>query len=256
MLSLVQPVAAATDFTSGSAEEAGLRIAVEARQREKGFGNFTATVTMTLRNKKGRESQRELRLKIIEVADSGDRTLMVFDNPKDVRGTAFLVHAHKDQQDQQWLYLPALKRVKRINAANQSGSFLGSEFAYEDLATVEVEKFSHRYLGDETCGANTCYAVERIPVSKSSGYSRQVVWFDQEQLRAMQVDYFDRRDKHLKTMTLEDYELHLERFWRASRVTMKNHLTGKSTFMLWSGYDFGTDLKPSDFTKTALKQVR
>ena len=83
-----------------SAEEAGLKIATEARERQKGFGNFTASLTMLLRNKRGQESQRELRLKVIEVEGDGDRTLFVFDRPRDVRGTAFLVHAHKDEPDE------------------------------------------------------------------------------------------------------------------------------------------------------------
>ena len=98
-----------------SAEETGLKIATETRERQKGFGNFTASLTMILRNKRGQESKRELRLKVIEVAGDGDRTMFVFDRPRDVKGTAFLVHAHKDESDEQWLYLPALKRVKRIS---------------------------------------------------------------------------------------------------------------------------------------------
>ena len=173
-----------------SAEEVGLKIATEARERQKGFGNFTASLTMILRNKRGQESQRELRLKVIEVEGDGDRTLFVFDRPRDVRGTAFLVHAHKDESDEQWLYLPALKRVKRISSSKQSGSFMGSEFSYEDLSAVEIEKFTHRHLRDESCGELECTVLERIPLGKDSGYSRQLVWLDQEELRTMQVHFF------------------------------------------------------------------
>ena len=111
---------------------------------------------MILRTKRGQESRREVRLKVIEVEDDGDRTIFVFDRPRDVKGTAFLVHAHKDEPDDQWLYLPALKRVKRISSSKQSGSFMGSEFAYEDMGTSEVEKYAHRYLRDEPCGELTC----------------------------------------------------------------------------------------------------
>ena len=239
-----------------SAEDTGLQIATEARERQKGFGNFTASLTMTLRNKRGQESQRELRLKVIEIEGDGDRTLFVFDRPRDVKGTAFLVHAHKDQPDDQWLYLPALKRVKRISAAKQSGSFMGSEFSYEDLSAIEVEKFTHRYLRDEPCGDLECAVLERIPLSDDSGYSRQVVWFDREALRTMQVHYFDRREDHLKTMTVGNYAQYLDRFWRAGTVAMTNHLTGKSTVLHWTDFEFGTDLDEGDFTKTALKRVR
>jgi len=239
-----------------SAEETGLEIATDARERQKGFGNFTANLTMTLRNKRGQESKRELRLRVIEVEGDGDRTMFVFDRPRDVRGTAFLVHAHKDEPDDQWLYLPALKRVKRISSSKQSGSFMGSEFSYEDLSTVEVEKYTHRYLRDEACGDLQCFVLERVPLSEDSGYSRHLVWLDQEELRTIQVQFFDRRDEHLKTMVVEDYAQYLDRFWRGSTVAMTNHLTGKSTVLNWTDYEFGTDLDEGDFTRTALKRAR
>ena len=248
----VEPSSARAD----SAEEAGLEIATDSRERQKGFGNFTASLTMILRNKRGQESQRELRLKVIEAEGDGDRTLFVFDRPRDVRGTAFLVHAHKDEPDEQWLYLPALKRVKRISSSKQSGSFMGSEFSYEDLGAVEVEKFAHRYLRDEACGDLQCTVLERIPLSEDSGYSRQLVWLDREELRTVQIYFFDRRDEHLKTMVVEDYEKYLDRFWRDGTITMTNHLAGKSTVLNWLDYEFGTDLDLGDFTRTALNRVR
>ena len=165
------------------AEQKGLDIALEARAKKVGFENFTASQVMVLRNKQGRESRRALRVKVMEVEDDGDRSLFVFDEPRDVQGTAFLIHGHKDKADDQWLYLPALKRVKRISSANRSGSFMGSEFAYEDMSPPEVERFTYRYLREEPCGELTCTVVERMPVDAKSGYSRQVVWQDTEELR-------------------------------------------------------------------------
>ena len=118
---------------------------------------------MVLRNKQGQESRRELRVKVLEVAGDGDKSMFVFDQPRNVKGTALLIHAHKEAGDDQWLYLPALKRVKRISTSNRSGSFMGSEFAYEDMGSPEVEKFSYRYLRDESCGDLTCTVSERVP---------------------------------------------------------------------------------------------
>jgi hypothetical protein len=249
-------VAPSAGRAADSPEEQGLKLATEARERQKGFGNFVAGMTMTLRNKRGQESKREVRLKVIEVEGDGDRTLFVFDRPRDVRGTAFLVHAHKEEPDEQWLYLPALKRVKRISSSKQSGSFMGSEFSYEDMGAVEVEKFTHRHLRDEACGDLECAVLERVPISKDSGYSRQLVWLDREELRTMQIQFFDRRDAHLKTMVVEDHQQYLDRFWRAGTITMTNHLTGKGTVLVWQDYEFETDLDLGDFTKTALKRVR
>ncbi len=243
---------------SATPEETGLKIAQDSRAREEGFGNFTAQQTMVLRNKHGQESRRQLRVKVLEVPRDGDKSLFVFDEPRDVQGTALLIHAHahRESADDQWLYLPALKRVKRISSSNRSGSFMGSEFAYEDLTAQVVEKFTYRYLRDEPCGDLICTVSERFPVDKKSGYSRQLVWRDKDALRVWKVQYYDRKDAHLKTLTLENYEQYLDRYWRAGEMTMENHLTGKSTVLTWTDFQFQTDLDDRDFTRTGLKRAR
>ncbi len=241
---------------SETPEEKGLRIARETREKAKGFGNFTASQTMVLRNKQGQESKRQARIKVLEAPGDGDKSLFVFDQPRDVKGTAFLIHAHKDKADDQWLFLPALKRVKRISSSNRSGSFMGSEFAYEDMGSQEVERYTYRYLRDEPCGDATCTVVERFPVTKRSGYRRQVLWQDKDELRLRKVHYFDRKNAHLKTLTLAKFQKYLDRYWQAHEMTMVNHLTGKSTVLTWSDYKYGTKLNERDFTRTGLKRVR
>ena len=128
--------------TTGNAR--GLEIAVEADKRDTGFGDFTAEMVMELRNKQGDVSTRNIRLKTLEVKDDGDKSLSIFDQPADVKGTAFLTFSHAIEPDEQWLYLPALKRVKRINSKNKSGPFMGSEFSYEDIASQEIEKYTYK----------------------------------------------------------------------------------------------------------------
>ena len=241
---------------SGTPEETGLRIARDARAREEGFRDFTAQQVMVLRNKQGRESRRKLRVQVLEVADDGNKSLFIFDEPRDVQGTAFLVHAHRDGADDQWLYLPALRRVKRISSANQSGSFMGSEFAYEDLSPAEVEKFTYRYLREEPCGDLVCTVTERVPVSRGSNYSRHLVWRGRDELRVHKIEYYDRKNAHFKTLTLSDYAQYGGRYWRAGEMTMVSHLTGKSTVVIWSDYRFGTGLEDSDFTQTSLRRAR
>ena len=241
---------------SETPEEKGLKIALEARERGKGFGNFTARQTMVLRNKQGQESRRQVRIKVLEAPGDGDKSLFVFDQPRDVKGTAFLVHAHKDKADDQWLFLPALKRVKRISSSNRSGSFMGSEFAYEDMGAQEVERFAYKYLRDEPCEEATCTVVERFPLDKRSGYRRQVVWQDKDELRVRKIHFFDRKNAHLKTLTLTRFEKHLDRYWQAGVMTMVNHLTGKSTVLTWSDFKYRTKLNERDFTRTGLKRAR
>ncbi len=248
----VPPLAQAQE----DAAEVGRKIEQDAQVRDEGFGNFTAQQAMVLRNKHGQESQRQLRVKILEVPEGGDKSLFVFDEPRDVKGTALLVHAKNEGADDQWLYLPALKRVKRISSSNQSGSFMGSEFAYEDLTAQAVEKFTYKYLRDEPCGDLICTVTERYPTHKKSGYSRQIVWRDKDELRIWKVEYYDRKNAHLKTLTLSNYQQYLECYWRAGEMTMENHLTGKSTVLTWADFQFQTDLDDRDFTQTGLKRAR
>ena len=237
-------------------EQIGLAIAQDARARLEGFGDFTAQQVMVLRNRQGQESRRQLRVRVLEVPDAGDKSLFVFDDPRDVRGTAFLVHAHREDTDDQWLYLPALRRVKRISSANRSGSFMGSEFAYEDMTPPEVEKFTYRYLRDEPCGDSACTVTERVPVDKRSNYRRHLVWHDRDELRIRRVEYYDRKDAHLKTLTVSSYAQYLGGRWWAGEMTMVNHLTGKSTVLTWTDYRFGTGLEDNDFTPTSLRRAR
>ena len=255
-LALVASLGGPPPARSETLEEKGLRIAREARERGKGFGNFTASQTMVLRNKQGQESKRQVRIKVLEAPGDGDKSLFVFDEPRDVKGTAFLIHAHKDKADDQWLYLPALKRVKRISSSNRSGSFMGSEFSYEDLGAQEVEKFTYRFLREESCGDLDCTVVERRPTEKRSGYTRQIVWRDKKELRVWKIEYYDRKNAHLKTLTLAKYDRHLDRYWRAAEMSMVNHLTGKSTVLSWRDFDFRTGLSDRDFSQTNLKRAR
>ena len=237
-------------------EEIGLAIAREANARNDGFGNYTANMTMILRNRQGQESRRQMRFRVLEVEGDGDKSLFVFDQPRDVQGTALLTHGHLAAQDDQWLYLPALKRVKRISSSTRSGSFMGSEFSYEDMSNPEVEKYTYRYLRDEPCGDLICTVNEQVPADRKSSYSRQLVWQDKDHLRTWMVHYYDRKNSHLKTLILADYRQFLDQYWRAAEMTMENHLTGKSTVLSWSDYEFRTDLSASDFSQTALRRVR
>ena len=237
-------------------EERGLAIAVEADKRDNGFGDFTASLVMTLRNKQGEESIRDMRSKTLEVEGDGDKSLTIFDRPQDVKGTALLTFTHKVGSDDQWLYLPALKRVKRIASNNKSGPFMGSEFAYEDISSQEVEKYTYKYLRDEQLDGEDMFVLERYPVDKKSGYTRQVVWMDKSEYRVQKIDYYDRKNSLLKTLTFSDYNKYLDKFWRAGTMDMINHQTGKSTRLSWSDYQFGTGLTTRDFDRNSLKRAR
>ena len=237
-------------------EEKGLAIAEEMDRRDRGWKDQRADLVMTLRNRQGQESRRALRISTLEVDGDGDKSLTVFGSPRDVKGTAFLSFTHATKPDDQWLYLPALKRVKRISSRNKSGSFMGSEFAYEDISSQEVEKYRYKWLRDETIDGKKTMVVEYYPEYENSGYTRQVVWIDSEILRVLKTEFYDRKDALLKTLTMGDYRQYADRFWRAGVMHMVNHQTGKSTEIQWSDYQFGTGLSERDFDRNALKRVR
>ena len=234
----------------------GLAIAVESDLREQGFGDFTADLTMILKNRHGETSERYIRNKTLEIIGDGDKTLSIFDKPRDVKGTAFLSFSHKEGPDDQWLYLPALKRVKKISSNNKAGPFMGSEFAFEDLSSQEVEKYTYKYLGDDLLDGIDCFMLERDPVDPKSGYTVQIVWIDKKDYKPLKVDYYDRKSSLLKTLTLSKYKQYLDKYWRASEMNMINHQTGKSTQLLWSDYKFATGLTERDFDKNSLKRAR
>lgn len=219
-------------------EEKGRRIAAEVKIRDSGFGSGSADLDMTLSNAQGEQSERRLRARILENPD-GEKRLFLFDDPPDVRGTAMLAFTHRLHSDDLWMYLPAIKRVKRITSNNKAGPFMGSEFAYEDLGSQEVEKFTYRYLRDERLNEVDCFVIERRPVDPDSGYTRETLWVDKGEYRARRVEYYDRKDTLLKVLTMRSFRLYDNKYWRADEMRMSNVQTGKETLLRWSHYEFG-----------------
>ena len=239
-----------------SAEQKGLEIAQAAKDYDKGFVDFSANMLMILKSKNGDTSTRVIRIKTLEVEGDGDKSLSIFDEPADVKRTAMLTYSHGLEPDDQWLYLPALKKVKRINSKNKSGPFMGSSFAFEDLGSQEVEKYSYIFLREEACGEWQCYVVERIPQYKHSGYTRQIAWLDKEAYRLVKVDFYDRKKALLKTLIASDFEQYLGHYWRPGKMDMVNHLNGKSTTLEWSNYEFQVGISESDFRSQSLKRAK
>lgn len=235
-----------------SAEEKGWEIAKVADRQDHGFGDFTAAITMISRNRHGDENLREASVKVLEGYDEGDKYLIIFNRPQDVKGTGFLSHTRKLVPNEQWLYLPRVKRTKRIGSKKQSRSFMGSEFAYEDLASPEVEKYTYKYLREEAYDGQQTYVVERKPRHKYSRYERQVVWYDQEEYRILKIDFYDRKDALLKTLSYQEYNQYPGQYWQPNEMHMVNHQTGKSTILKWQNYTFETGLSDKDFHRNKL----
>jgi hypothetical protein len=233
----------------------GLAIAREADRRDSGWRSSIVEVRMTLTNAYRQTSERQMRSAMLEVPGDGDRTLVVFDQPADVKGSAVLTYSHGSGPDDQWLYLPAVQRVKRIASSNKAGPFMGSEFAFEDLASQEIEKYHYRFVAEDTLDGAPTFVVERLPVDPKSGYTRQRVWYDRQHYRPLKIDFYDRKDALLKTLTYERYQAY-GAFWRARAQLMVNHQTGKRTRVDFGEFRLAAGLTPAQFDVARLSSVR
>ncbi len=239
-----------------TAEERGLRIAQEVDLRDKGFGDVVSNIRMTLKDRYGNERLRYMRNRTMEVDSDGDKAIIIFDNPGDVKGTAFLSFTHKAGSDDQWLFLPKLKKTKRISSSNKAGAFMNSEFAFEDIASQEVEKYSYRYLKDGVVDGHKVFVIESDPIDPKSGYSKLEVWIDQERYIPLKTDFYDRGGRLKKTLVVTGYEQYLDKYWRAKSWYMENKLTGKSTLLEFTEWTFGNGFTDSDFSKSSLSRVK
>ena len=251
-IALASPAAAATP------EQQGFEIAARSDRSDVGFGSSRVALQMILRNAAGQESTRSLEIATLEKPDEsvGDKSLVLFDTPRDIEGTALLSHAKILDPDNQWLYLPALKRVKRISSANKSGPFVGSEFAFEDFTSLELNKYGYRYVGTRDGDGMTYDVLERTPKYENSGYSKQIAFVDQDVYQIRRVEFYDRRGDLLKVLELEDYRRYDNGVWRAHRLAMKNVQTRKETDLVYQDYAFDVDLSDKDFVKGRLSRLR
>jgi predicted RND superfamily exporter protein len=264
-LAVIAALAAGLAFlpfsTAKASNEKGLAIATEVDNRDKGWDDVTVEGEMVLKNKAGNESVRKFRSTILEAADTseGDRSIITFSEPRDVRGTALLTHSKiEPDDDSQWIFLPAVKRVKRISSSNRTGKFVSSEFSYEDLGSEEVADNDHIWIEDKPCAhdtALTCAAVESRPKNKRSGYSRRVSFIDLDEYRVHQIDFYNRRGDLEKSLQFQDYKQYEGQFWRAHVMVMENKQTGKSTRLSWGDYSFRQGLTDRDFTPQGLPKA-
>lgn len=222
-----------------------------------GWGNYTSVSEMTLTNQHGQKSTRQLAGKNLEQTEDGDWSMITFQTPNDVKGTTVLTYTHKVGTDDQWLYLPSIKRVKRIASNNKSGPFVGSEFAYEDLSSQEIEKFKYEYVKSEEFNGDQCEIVLRDPIDPKSGYKYMHVWYNpSKNYRIEKIDFYDRKGSKFKTLLYQNYKLYKDKYYYPAILEMTNHQSNKKTKLEFSKYIFDADLEDTDFNQARLKNVR
>lgn len=209
-------------------------------------------VAMVLRDKGGRSIEREAEIAFLREGEDRTRSLVRFLNPPDIRGMAFLSHA-REGDDDRWLYLPALGRVKRIAASDQASSFAGTELAYEDLAGREVDDYTHRFLREDVLDGEPVEVVESIPTDPLSGYSRLESWAAKDKDAFLRVDYYDREGRLLKVSRVVEFHRPDGAQWRAKILVVENKQTGRATELRVKEQRLDAPLDPARFTVEALK---
>ena len=243
-------------LTAESAKKA-YDIMADAEQRDIGWVDNTADMTMVIRRGDGREVVREVRTRTLEGEGGRDKGLSLFDKPLDVRGTVFLTHSYPLESDHQWIYLPSQNRVKRISSKRQTGRFMGSEFTFEDMAAFSLEKNNYQYLGETECGEpkQACHIIEIRSKDKYSGYEKSISYIDQAELRNWKSELYSKRTGKLsKIVSVSGFELYLDKFWRPSELTMSNQKTRAETVLKWQNQSFNTGLNDSEFRKSSLER--
>jgi hypothetical protein len=238
---------------AGAAEDRGLTIMEEQRRINGGYRDELVLYRMILVNAKGDRSERTLELRTLEGPEAGDKTLLIFKDPPDVRGTTLLTYENRAGDDDQWLYLPALRRSRRIGSSNKSSSFVGSELAYEDLAPNEVTKHQYKYLREETLEGVPVWVIESMPRFKDSGYSRRELFVRQDNHQMARVNCYDRKGQLLKVGRWDGWWKVMGKRWRARSLRIDNVQSGKSTILEVIDVRIGNGYSPSDFSTRALE---
>ncbi len=228
-------------------------VAEKSKEVTDGFGASKSVMQMVLIDTSGNKSVREIE-SFVKEGKKGDKSLIKFLKPLDVKGVKFLTHEKIGQNNHQWLYMPALKRVKRINSSNKSGSFMGSEFSYEDISSRDVSKYTYdKKLHEEKVGDVLAFRFERYPKDENSGYSKQIVWVDKDKFTTLKIDYYDRKKELLKTSIFK-WKGKINNTYRVSEIFMSNHQNKKSTILKYLNDEINLDLDNSLFTKRMLNK--
>ncbi|MCF7796256.1 MAG: outer membrane lipoprotein-sorting protein [Lentisphaeria bacterium] len=236
--------------------ETGLEI-MEKLDAQPAPENMNAVVTMTLENKRGQQRIRTIQRYQKEYTDGEfeNKSLIFFLEPADERGTGFLQWNYREagKDDDQWLYLPALGREKRIAAAEKNSEFMGTDFTYEDMGDRDISKYTYKLLGEETLAGEACWKIEGQAKDKSRTYQRMLSWISKEKIQPLRVDFFDKRDDQIKVLEMSDYE-QINGFWIAKTMHMQNLKKKHQTTLAIQEIDLKKVLNDDLFTIRMLKR--
>ena len=211
---------------------------------------------MILINKHGKTRERTI-LSYAKDYGKDTKTIMYFEEPADVKGTGFLSWEYDDpaKDDDRWLYLPALKKVRRIAGSSKNDYFMGSDFTYDDIGGRSVDEDSHELLREETIDGIDCWVVQSIPKDADDMYSKVIRWMRKDSFMPSKVEYYDKSGDLLKVLTLPDMRLH-QNFWTAFKWEMNNSQEKHKTVLQIKEMDYNQSVKDNVFRVSTLERGR
>ncbi len=216
--------------------------------------DMRARVIMRLVSKDGAERVRELVMTRLNLGKGGEqRYFLFFTRPPDVRDMAFLVWAYPSPDDDRWLYVPALKMVRRIAASDKHTSFVGSDFSYEDVSGREPEEDTHKLLREEEAGGREVYVVEGVPKDPGDAdFGRKLSWVDKATWLPLKEEYYDRRGDLARVFTAEELK-EVQGYWTIMKRVMRNVQSGHWTEVVFGQVRYNRKLSPGLFSERSLR---
>jgi len=211
---------------------------------------------MPLINKRGKTRERSVLMYSKKYGEDG-KSLMYFQSPGDVKGTGFLAWDYDDpkKDDDQWLYLPALKKSRRISGSSKNDYFMGTDFTYDDMGDRNVDEDTHKLLREEEIDGGKCWVVESTPKEEDYMYSKRISWIRQDALVAAKVDFYDQKGGHLKTLTVSDVR-EQDGIWTSFRMEMENFQKEHKTIIEMLEVQYNIGLEDSLFRVSTLERGR
>ncbi|MBM9616921.1 outer membrane lipoprotein-sorting protein [Desulfobulbus rhabdoformis] len=241
-------------FTVTGEELDGRQIMVLADERPDGDDRHSI-MKMTLINKRGRQRIREVE-QYSKDYGKDTKSVMVFEQPADVKGTAFLSWDYDNpvKDDDKWLYMPAMKKVRRISGSSTNEYFMGTDFTYDDMGDRNVDEDTHTLLGKEKIDGRDCWKIESIPVDKQDMYTRKIIWVDQEGHFSLKTEYYD-KDGLLKIYRALVFKRQ-DGFWTTFKSEMDNVSREHRTIMETSSMQYDTGIKNRMFKVSTIQRGR
>jgi len=212
--------------------------------------DMKSMIKMNLIDSKGQVRQRDL--KNYRLGD--EKMMMWFLSPADVKGSCFLKFENEDKDDDMWIYLPALGKVRRVASSATNGSFMGSDFTYEDMGDRNLKDFTYKILKEETLNGKPCWVIENTPNSGvSTDYSKIISWVWKDEPIIIKDESYNKKGVLKKVKTIELAKV--KNFWLPKKTTMEDVIAKHKTEMLFDKIEVETGLDPKIFDQSNMTKI-